>query len=120
MQVMIKNRHTDEIKYVPEQTAEMVQNEDWLKKNWEVIERETPPYEVVQFQELKKKEDNVVDVVPEKVEEITEDVPTRDVSKLTVRQVEAEIDSFTTEEMAILVDDPRVSVRRLVNKKLQS
>jgi len=113
MRVIIRNKETGEKKFVSEGTAEMIEDGEWLSKTWKVIPHEEPPYDVRQFQEVHQEGE------AEQVEAIssTEEGPApRDISAMTVRELEG-ADDFTSEELKLMAVDPRVSVQRLVNKK---
>jgi hypothetical protein len=145
--VLVRNRHTGREKEVPRGTAEMMENELFLAKDWEVVKPGAPtPHEVIEFQEKVKagkdpqplefvKKDTPEDMIKKaqaliaqaealkKAEEEkalkvnTTDVV--DLATLSVRTLSDKMEYLNLEELERLKADERKSVRSMVEKELK-
>ena len=75
--VLVRNRHTGKEKEVPRGTAEKMENELFLAKDWEVVKEGSPtPHEVVKFQDdLREGKD------PQVLEFVKKDTPDEMIKK---------------------------------------
>ena len=142
--VLVINRKTGREKWVPAGTAEMMKNEDFLKKDWEVPKPGSPtPNEVVKFIERKHNDeelqpkvvefekeseadlDAIIKEAEEKKAKLKADAEAKekavkeDLSLLSVKKLADRIEYLTPDQLEGLKTDERVSVVRMVEKELK-
>lgn len=127
--VLVRNRHTGKEKEVPRGTAEKMENELFLAKDWEVVKEGSPtPHEVVKFQDdMRKGKD------PQVLEFVKKDTPDemikkaeatiKEANKLKADEEKAKADAKkkaaeekAEEDTANVVDLATLSVRALSDK----
>lgn len=144
--VLVRNKHTGREKEVPAATAEIMKDEPFLKKDWEIVKPGSPtPHEVIKFQERKEDgedlqpEDGITFVKKDtltalekaeaEVERLKADMErlaeekaeeeVEDLSLLSVKKMEDKLEYLTLEQLEGLRSDERVSIVRMVEKELK-
>lgn len=140
--ITIRNRHTGQEKQVSEKTAQIIIDTHAFSKDWEVLKTPQPvPGEVIQFQEAKLKNEDYPESLNEdtkakydadiKAKEQAElekveaelkakfDEEMKEISQLSGKKLSGQLEFLTVEQLTELLNDDRVTVKRMVTDELE-